>query len=380
MLAHLARRFAVSPENIASESLTWILRRSHAASRAVSVLVRTFGADVPDGLHFVGQVGSPETGRPDIVGTDDQGRARVLIEAKFAAELTPQQPAGYLTSLPAGAPSCLLVVAPSVRIASLWVELLRAIPEVAAQVPAPSALGSTAQYLDVGGSRVLALVSWRDLVLAVVDTVRAAGELNLVQDAEQLLALTDAMDEAEFEPASPGDFSMGTARQLHQLEQVIQSAYHRAIARPALDKAGRASSHGRIFYGWYVRAAQAKKSIWFGYLPRSWSKHGISPLWAQVAERGHWSRQRLQTALAPFGHANGPGLFDDGRSFLIPLHIARQAGKRDVVASVVNQLEAIAVRLDAAVDPNEVLVADEPEEDVGDDETEALDANGAESL
>jgi hypothetical protein len=99
-----------------------------------------------------------------------------------------------------------------------------------------------------------------------------------------------------------------------------------------------------------------------------------------VAERGHWSRQRLQTALAPFGHANGPGLFENGRNFLIPLHIERQAGKRDVVASVVNQLEAIAVRLDAAVDPNELLVADEPEEDIGNDETEALDANGTESL
>lgn len=368
VLAHLARRFAVSPENIASESLTWILRRSAAASGAVSVLVRTFGAEVPDGLTFVGQVGSPDTGRPDVVGTDDQSRARVLIEAKFAAGLTAQQPGGYLNSLTSGEPSCLLVVAPSVRLASLWVELLRAVPELVSEVPAPSSLGETRQHLDAGAGRALAMVSWRELVLAVLDAVRASGELSLVQDTEQLLALTEAMDEAEFEPARPEDFSFRTARQLHQLESVIQSTYYRVIKGPTVEKIRGRPSHGRTFYGWYVRAAQAQKSIWFGYLPRAWSKHGISPLWARLSETKAWSRQRLETVLAPFGRTGGSGLFDDDRAFLIPLSVPLHAGKADVIDSVIGQLKAIAARLDAAVGPGEVVVPDEPEADgEGDD-------------
>ena len=71
-------------------------------------------------------VGTPDSGRPGIVGLDDSGRERLLLEAKFAARLTDQQPTGYLTRLPGDVPSLLLVVAPTLRISSLWVELLTA--------------------------------------------------------------------------------------------------------------------------------------------------------------------------------------------------------------------------------------------------------------
>jgi len=37
----------------------------------------------------------------------------------------------------------LLVVAPTVRLATLWVELLRAVPELAPTAPSPSAVSAT---------------------------------------------------------------------------------------------------------------------------------------------------------------------------------------------------------------------------------------------
>jgi hypothetical protein len=59
------------------------LGRSAAARAALVGLARTIGVDVPDELRFVGQVGSPDTGRPDVVGLDASSRERLLIEAKF---------------------------------------------------------------------------------------------------------------------------------------------------------------------------------------------------------------------------------------------------------------------------------------------------------
>ena len=47
ILGHLAQRFAVSEENLATEALTWLLRRSSAARAALVGLARTAGADVP---------------------------------------------------------------------------------------------------------------------------------------------------------------------------------------------------------------------------------------------------------------------------------------------------------------------------------------------
>src|SRR3954453_14780279 len=110
LLGHLAQRFTTSEENLATEALTWILGRSSTARTAMSQALRPCGVVLPDNLSYVGQVGNPETGRPDIVGTDEEGAERLLVEAKFGAELTTQQPGGYLKRLPGGLPSALLVV------------------------------------------------------------------------------------------------------------------------------------------------------------------------------------------------------------------------------------------------------------------------------
>jgi hypothetical protein len=143
ILGHLAHRFAVSEENLATEALTWLLRRSEAGRAALVGLARSIRVDVPDDLTFVGQVGNPDTGRPDVVGADADRRERFLIEAKFAAGLTAQQPSGYLKRLHPDVDGVLLVVAPTVRLATLWVELLRAIPELALAVPSPSAVSTS---------------------------------------------------------------------------------------------------------------------------------------------------------------------------------------------------------------------------------------------
>src|SRR5664279_1488761 len=139
ILGHLAQRFSPSEENIATEALAWILRRSAAARRAMVDIARISGADLPTDLNFVGQVGDADTGRPDLVGFDENHRERLIIEAKFAAKLTPQQPAGYLQRLlPPDEDGVLLVLAPSARRATLWSDLLKALPETAARAPAPS--------------------------------------------------------------------------------------------------------------------------------------------------------------------------------------------------------------------------------------------------
>jgi hypothetical protein len=148
ILGHLAQRFAVSEENLATEALTWLLRRSSAARAALVALARTVGTELPDELTFIGQVSSPDTGRPDVVGLDASSRERLLIEAKFAAALTDQQPSGYLKRLKPDVDSMLLVVAPTARLPALWVELLRAVPGLAATAPSPSAV-PTAGVLTV---------------------------------------------------------------------------------------------------------------------------------------------------------------------------------------------------------------------------------------
>jgi hypothetical protein len=141
----------------------------------------------------------------------------------------------------------LLVVAPTVRRATLWVELLRAVPELAAIAPSPSAV-PTAGVLSVKAAAhtTLALVSWRNLVSRVLDVLRTADESLLARDAEQLLALTETMDSAAFAPLRPGDLDTRTARQIAQLHLIIDTARRRIAADSLVAEPYGRSSHGRI--------------------------------------------------------------------------------------------------------------------------------------
>ena len=152
---------------------------------------------------------------------------------------------------------------------------------------------------------------------------------------------------------------------------IIDSARRRIAADSlAAEPYGNRASHGRIFYGWYIRSRTTKKTIWYGFLPRAWARHGLSPLWAQVTVSTSWSRQRLLQALRGLHEVGQAGMFEDGaESFLIPLTIPEFAGKDEVVDSLRSQLESVISRLDGVVPAGEHVAPDEPEID-NTDETE----------
>ena len=161
--------------------------------------------------------------------------------------------------------------------------------------------------MKTGASTTLALVSWRSLVSRVLDALRAADESLLARDAEQLLALTETMDSAAFAPLRPGDLDTRTARQIAQLHLIIDATRRRIAAdSPIAEPYGR-SSHGRIFYGWYMRSRRTKKAIWYGFFPRAWARHGLSPLWVQVPVSASWSNSVCFRRSAGYTRWGRPG-------------------------------------------------------------------------
>jgi hypothetical protein len=130
LLAYLSLQFARSEENCATEALTFLLRGCPEARAALrGHVARLFGVDLSPHLTYRSQVTDPETGRPDVVGTDPAGADQLVIEAKFWAGLTDKQPGAYLERLRAGEPGVVLVVAPAARLQSLWRELLANLAE-----------------------------------------------------------------------------------------------------------------------------------------------------------------------------------------------------------------------------------------------------------
>ena len=91
LLAKLAPLFRAQTENLAVEALGHILSGSKPARRAVSDVLRAGGADIGQVVQVRTQATGKDGARPDLVGFDERGAKRLLIEAKFWAGLTDNQ-------------------------------------------------------------------------------------------------------------------------------------------------------------------------------------------------------------------------------------------------------------------------------------------------
>ncbi len=165
VLAGLVATRALPPEPVATTALLHLLERSVAARQALSDLSARLCPGLPSHLDWAEQVrDESDTGRPDLVGTDDLG-ARVIIEAKFDAELTSAQRSRvYLDRLVGEAPGLLLFIAPPSRLPSLWPELLVGPAAVAAPPPPNPDDEKESLLTRQVGTRVVALVTWSTLL------------------------------------------------------------------------------------------------------------------------------------------------------------------------------------------------------------------------
>lgn len=375
LLAHLSSHFAHSEEDLATEALTFLLRTCPAAVSGLRAYVKSLGVDLPADLAFHSQVGDPQSGRPDLVATDDLGSERLIIEAKFWANLTGNQPSAYLTRLAPAQPSMLLVVAPQVRLATLWTDLLAnltspgawaVIKGTATVPPAPSdAPPATGRYVRrLPSMHVLALASWRAVLDAVDERLHAAGEMARAADLAQLRALTERMDQRAFIPLRAEDLDTRNGRQVHSVALLVDRLRDGLKEGDLVERDGQNSSHGRVFYGWRLRPRLSKKRMWVGFYPRAWANYGRSPLWVQIeahADSG-WAVSVLRSGLRSLTLPGGPGVWEEGDTFLIPLTLIKSAGETEVIAGLRTQLFAIAKALDdAAPDSSASTASSEPD-------------------
>jgi len=96
----LATRFSTQPENLATEALLYILNASSTAERAFLGYVARAGVNLGDNLLFQTQSHGKDKSIPDLVGVNADNEQALVIEAKFWAGLTDNQPITYLDRLP----------------------------------------------------------------------------------------------------------------------------------------------------------------------------------------------------------------------------------------------------------------------------------------
>src|SRR5262249_215032 len=150
----------------------------------LNYLESLFGLDF-EPLRFETQVHDGEFGRPDLVGFGEGDRKRLVVEAKFWAGLTGDQPSAYRELLPSDSPGLLLFLRPERRFQSLW-------PGISSLLALTNETMTSSFCKGRDGDNIVGAISWEgllDRLAAAVEGQRAA-----VSDVAQLRGLRERME------------------------------------------------------------------------------------------------------------------------------------------------------------------------------------------
>lgn len=281
LLAHLSPSFTSQTENIAVEALGYILNKYAGSREGLDDVVRSGVRTVNPVVKVNTQVTALDGTRPDLVGLDEGGAERVLIEAKFWAELTRRQPGAYLERLPDDGPSVLLFLAPEDRIASLWPELRNRAQKAGKKL---SEVDAERKCVVVDNSqRHLLLVSWTGLLDRM--SARTRDEEDAEADIRQLRGLADVAEEDRFRPIRDTREDFGPdSRHMRDMKRIIDAATERGVQDGWASRKGLNRTPRRHGYGRYLKLGG--RIAWFGVHTGLWERDGETPLWIEC--QGGW--------------------------------------------------------------------------------------------
>ena len=334
LFAHIAPRLTDRIEDVAVQALGFILSNSPAARRALADTLRDGGIEVGS----IDRVETWEIGEegeiPDLVCFDENGAKQVLIEAKFWAGLTKNQPNQYLKQLLQGGQDrrvALLFVAPKTRLELLWPELCgRAQKEFGLTIISES--GPVRSASIGSNNHHLQLTSWAALL------ERMASKANDAEaDIRQLRGLTDRMDGDAYLPLRPEDLGAESARKMLNVAELVDDATNIAKEKGFANTDGLSATSLSRGYGRYIHLGGVV--TWFGIHLDGWALHGDTPLW--LSFHSGFPEQLRQAGLAD-------GMVEIEERFCIPIELPTADQYNKVLNSVVNNLERIAKRLDSS--------------------------------
>jgi hypothetical protein len=304
LLAHVVSRFAPRQwENVATESLRYLLARP-AGQPAIQALLAPLGFE-PGHLTWRAQASATDDSSiPDLVGNDAQGHHVLIVEGKFWASLTENQPITYLNrqsrQFP-DAPSAhlLMFLVPRNR-----VELISA--ELEARLGARHTMVGPFTVLDRDGRRVV-VVSWGHGLAQLQVAFEDARDEQGIADLAQLRGLCDRADVEAVLPIAAEEVGSDRGRRLYDFCDLVDQATNALVATGAASTRGLRATAGK---GWYGRGIRAQGGTQLSLMVSAWGwgTRYPTPWWIRI-----WPQSR-ETAAAVRALESDPGIGYIGES------------------------------------------------------------------
>ncbi len=341
LLGHLVTRFAPKPENLATESLAYILEKSPCATRSLMAFLKQLEVPLPETLRFHAQERGADGSIPDLVGTDSDGKRVVIIEAKFWAPLTDNQPVKYLNHLPPSSDAILLFIAPAVRSTLLWTELLsrckEGVPFVAEK---DNVTFPEVKTRKIGQYHTLALSSWRALLTHLLEALHVEGDTVAASDIVQLQGLCERMDDDAFLPLRSEELNSSIGSRFIQFCRLVDDVARRVVDEHVGNFYGNISRGNGIYWRpMTINGCGCYLTVNSEY----WSQLRSTPIWMTVQDRG-WkiAGDEVKDALWPLKIADPPRVLYYQNQVLVPMRLLLGVERPSVVENLFSQVYEVA--------------------------------------
>lgn len=350
LLGVLASKFVDQKENLATEALLHIVNTSRESKDAFLDFLRQTSCNLKDNLTFKSQEQSDKDDSiPDMVGTNSNGDKLAIVENKFWAGLTENQPNTYLDQLPEN--GLLLFVAPSLRLPTVWAEIKRRAIVKGHELEQEKTI--SADLIETrAGKVILAVTSWRCLLNFLCTRMTTVGDLDTVSDIKQLMGLCDEQDSDAFIPLQSKDLSPCIAARNIDFSNIIVSAGDKLeeLGLVEIKKFNLQASGG---FGYYAKSMRnGKNYLTLKFDSINWINTFETPIWLQIQEIGEgrwWKRisNEQKDKLKKYESMNPCLLFKQNDGIFIPIILPIGKEENVVIDSVIKQVNDV---LDLLVD------------------------------
>jgi hypothetical protein len=312
LLSHIASNFISEYENVANSSVCYLLNKYPQAQVALGNLL---GIErVP--VSYVTELPSAKSkGRPDVTGIDIQGNKPVIIEGKFWANLTPNQPESYLKEL--SKDGKLLFLAPDKRLTSLKHEI---------------------DIRVVEKNENIILNSWENFIQLIEKENTADFDAQLASDLSQLRELCNRMDTEGMPPLSLTDLDPMNGRIASNFADIIDECNSLLRDWEHSDFSGLKTQSNKYGHGFYFRAYEL--TCYLSYDSYAWfSSDNHAPFWLEITDKDWNISQKINHFLKLLESENA-----DGNKYGIVLLPGMD--KEQVVTHITSKVKDILIYLD----------------------------------